>query len=261
MGSSNLSVERDGATAILTITRPRALNALDRETTQDLGAAFDELSNDDSVRAIILTGSGGKAFSAGADIGELNALENGAAGFERSAEVHAIFHAMNAMSKPIIVAVNGYALGGGCELALAGDIIIASDNAQFGLPEVGLGIIPGYGGTQRLPRLIGRVRALDMILTGRRMTASEAFECGLVSKVVPLTDLLPAATDIARAIEAKAPLAVAMAKRAVYEGLDLSLSDGSDLEARYFALAVDTMDRREGMSAFVEKRSPQWQAR
>jgi len=168
---------------------------------------------------------------------------------------------MHALPKPVIMAVNGYALGGGCELALAGDIILASENAQFGLPEVGLGIIPGFGGTQRLPRLIGRTRALEIILTGRRLRAVEALEMGLVNRVVPLEELMVTAEGIASTIAEQAPLAVALAKRALYEGLEIGPRAGNEAEMAYFGLAVGTADRREGTAAFLQKRAPEWQGK
>jgi enoyl-CoA hydratase len=258
---SNIEVERRDVFASIVINRPKVLNALSHETRAEIGRAIDELSTDDGVRAIVITGSGAKAFSSGADIAELEALETGQEGFEHSRRSHELLQKMHALSKPVIMAVNGYALGGGCELALAGDIILASENAQFGLPEVGLGIIPGFGGTQRLPRLIGRTRALEVILTGRRLRANEALDMGLVNRVVPLEELMPAAEGIARTIAEKAPLAVALAKRAVYDGLEIGPRAGNEAEMAYFGLAVGTADRREGTSAFLEKRTPDWQGR
>ncbi len=163
--------------------------------------------------------------------------------------------------KPVIAAVNGYALGGGCELAMAGDIIIAAESAQFGQPEVNLGIIPGFGGTQRLPRLVGRTRALELILTGNRISAQEASEIGLVNRVVPDDQLMDTARQIAQTIADKAPLAIALSKRSVYEGLDMSMRAGNDAEMAYFGLAVGTADRKEGTSAFLEKRRPNWQGK
>jgi enoyl-CoA hydratase len=258
---ANIEVERGDAFAVITINRPRVLNALNTQTLEEIGAALEELGADEAVRAVIITGSGERAFSAGADIAELQALQTAEDGFEHSRRSHGLLFRMHEVPKPIIMAVNGYALGGGCELALAGDIILASENAQFGLPEVGLGIIPGFGGTQRLPRLIGRTRALEMILTGRRLSAAEALTLGLVNRVVPLDGLVPAAQEIARAIAEKAPRAVALAKRAVYGGLEVGLRAGNELEMTCFGLAVGTADRREGTSAFLEKRKPEWQGK
>ncbi|MBV9281057.1 MAG: enoyl-CoA hydratase/isomerase family protein, partial [Chloroflexi bacterium] len=234
-------------------------NALNRQTREELLRAIDELAAEDAIRAIIITGAGEKAFVSGADIGELQALETAQDGFERSRSSHQVLDKMEALPKPIIMAVNGYALGGGCELAMAGDIILASENAQFGQPEVALGIIPGFGGTQRLPRLIGRTRALELIVTGRRIRADEAYQMGLVNRVVPPDQLLPIAEEMARAIARQGPVAVALAKRAVYEGLELSPRQGNELESEYFGQAVGTADRKEGTTAFLEKRAPRWQ--
>jgi enoyl-CoA hydratase len=257
----NLLLERGEGFATITINRPRVLNALSHATIAELHGAIDELSADDGVRAVIITGSGSKAFVSGADIGELEALESAQDGFEHSKYSHQLLFKLHELPKAVIMAVNGYALGGGCELAMGGDILLASENAQFGQPEVNLGIIPGFGGTQRLPRLIGRTRALEMILTGRRISASEAYDLGLVNKVVPLEELLPVAQEMAREIAQKAPLAIALAKRAVYEGLEMAPRTGNESEMTYFGLAVGTADRKEGTAAFLGKRSPNWQGK
>lgn len=261
MTYTQIEVERQAVFATITINRPQVLNALNHETRAEIGRAVDELGSEERIRAVIVTGSGQKAFSSGADIAELEALETGEEGFEHSRRSHELLFKLHALSKPVIMAVNGYALGGGCELALAGDIILASENAQFGLPEVGLGIIPGFGGTQRLPRLIGRIRALEIILTGRRLQAGEALEMGLVNRVVPLDELIPTAEGMARTIAEKAPLAIALAKKALYDGLEMSPGAGSAAEMAYFGLAVGTADRREGTSAFLQKRTPEWQGK
>ncbi len=258
---TNILVERQDVFATVTIDRPKVLNALSHATRAELSQAMSELGSEQGVRAIIVTGSGQKAFSSGADIAELEALETAQEGFEHSRRSHELLFKLHALSKPVIMAVNGYALGGGCELALAGDIILASENAQFGLPELNLGIIPGFGGTQRLPRLIGRTRALEIILTGRRLRAPEALEMGLVNRVVPLDELLATAEGIARTIAEKAPLAVALAKQALYDGLESSPRSGCEAEMAYFGLAVGTADRREGTSAFLAKRAPEWQGK
>jgi enoyl-CoA hydratase len=255
----NLLLERRDASAIITIDRPQVLNALSAETLGELARAIDDVAADDAIRAVILTGGGDKAFVAGADIRELQALETAQDGFEHSRSSHQLLFKMEALPKPIIMAVNGYALGGGCELALAGDIIIASENAQFGQPEVSLGIIPGFGGTQRLPRLVGRTRALEMILTGRRIDAQEALAIGLVNRVVPAAQLMQAAEELAAAIANNGPVAVALAKRAVYAGLELSPRAGNEVEMEYFGQAIGTADRKEGTTAFLEKRKPNWQ--
>jgi enoyl-CoA hydratase len=257
----NLLVDRGDGFATITINRPRVLNALNRDTIEELHTAIDQLGADDAVRAIIITGSGSKAFVSGADIAELESLETAQDGFRHSQFSHQLLFKLHELPTAVIMAVNGYALGGGCELALAGDIIIASENASFGQPEVTLGIIPGFGGTQRLPRLIGRTRALELILTGRRISAAEAFEMGLVNRVTPQSDLLTVAAEMAGTIAQKAPLAIALAKRAVYEGLEMGPRAGNESEMTYFGLAVGTADRKEGTAAFLQKRSPNWQGK
>ncbi|HLJ67642.1 MAG TPA: enoyl-CoA hydratase-related protein [Chloroflexota bacterium] len=257
----HILVDRRGPAGIITINRPRVLNALSHETLQEISSAFDELVADPEVRAIIVTGSGDRAFAAGADIAELQSLATAQEGFEHSKSSHQLLFKMQDAPKPVIMAVNGYALGGGCELALGGDIILASDNARFGQPEVNLGIIPGFGGTQRLPRLVGRTRALEMIFTGDQIKAEEAYRIGLVNRVVPADQLLAVAEEMAARIARKAPLAIAMAKRAVYEGLERSPREGNELEMRYFGDAVATDDRKEGTAAFLEKREPVWQGK
>lgn len=257
----NLLVEHDEGFVTITINRPRVLNALSRATVAELHTAVDSIAGDDSIRAVVITGSGRKAFVSGADIGELEALETAQQGFEHSKYSHELLFKLRELSKAVIMAVNGYALGGGCELALGGDIIIASENAQFGQPEVNLGIIPGFGGTQRLPRLVGRTRALEIILTGRRVAAEEALAMGLVNRVVPQDELMSTAHAIAATIAQKAPLAIALAKRAVYEGLEMGPRAGNEMEMMYFGLAVGTSDRVEGTAAFLQKRSPNWQGK
>jgi enoyl-CoA hydratase len=257
----NILLERLPPCAVITINRPKVLNALSDQTLAELNIALADLGAESAIRAIIVTGSGNKSFVSGADISGLQALETAQEGFEHSRSAHQILTRIRELDKPVIMAVNGYALGGGCELAMAGDIIIASENASFGQPEVNLGIIPGFGGTQRLPRLVGRTKALELILTGDRISAREALQIGLVNKVVPQESLMDAAREMAEKIAHKAPLAVALAKRAVYDGLDMTLQMGSDSEMTYFGLAVGTADRKEGTSAFLEKRQPNWQGK
>lgn len=254
-------VERDEPAAVITLNRPRTLNALSGGMLREVGQAIEELGTDPTVRGIIITGAGERAFAAGADIGELQALDSAQEGEEHSRETHQLIFAMHALPKPVIMAVNGYALGGGCELAMGGDILLASDNARFGQPEVNLGIIPGFGGSQRLPRLIGRTRALELIFTGDHITADEAYRLGLVNHVYPQGELLPQAKEMVRKIAEKAPLAIALAKQAVYEGLELSPHAGNEREMELFGAAIGTEDRREGTSAFLAKRKPVWQAR
>ncbi|MFN2460794.1 MAG: enoyl-CoA hydratase/isomerase family protein [Candidatus Velthaea sp.] len=244
----------DGAVALVTLNRPGVLNALNGTMLGELGAAFAALDADDGVRAVILTGAGERAFAAGADIAELNALPSGVRGAAQARKGQALTLALERMRKPVVVAVNGFALGGGCELAMAGDIRIASENAKFGQPEVNLGLIPGYGGTQRLARLAGRGTAMYLCLTGDTIDAQEALRVGLVQKVVPLPALLDEARRIAQLIAAKAPLAVEAAKRAIDEGSALALTEALALEALQFGHMVGTADFREGTQAFLDKR-------
>jgi enoyl-CoA hydratase len=221
----------------------------------------DEIAEDDAVRVLILTGAGERSFVAGADISMLQGLESAQQGYEHSRRSHLLIRKMQAMPKPVIAAVNGYALGGGCELAMGCDILLASENARFGQPEVNLGVIPGFGGTQRLPRLVGRTKALEMIFTGEHITAEEALRLGLVNRVVPREQLMETARAMAETVAEKAPLAIGLAKRAVYEGLEASPDTGNDIEMTYFGLAIGTADRREGTSAFLEKRKPHWEGK
>jgi enoyl-CoA hydratase len=254
-------IERDGPSLLITINRPKVLNALSETVLAEIDRAIDEAARDDAIRVVIITGAGEKAFAAGADIGELQALESGLEGYRKSWRAHQLLLKLNDLPKPVIMAVNGYALGGGCELALAGDIIIASANAQFGQPEVNLGIIPGFGGSQRLPRLIGRTRAMELILTADFITAEEAERIGLINHVVSPEELLPRAKTIAQKIASKGPVAVALAKRAINEGLEIDLRSALHLEAIYFGMAIGTEDRREGTTAFLEKRPPKFVGR
>jgi enoyl-CoA hydratase len=247
--------------SVITLNRPKQLNALSHDLLQEVSRALDESESDPEVRAIIITGSGERAFAAGADIGELQALETAEDGYRHSRAAHQIIFKIEALSKPVIMAVNGYALGGGCELAMGGDIILASENARFGQPEVNLGIIPGFGGTQRLPRLVGRTKALELVFTGEHITADAALRLGLVNHVVPQAELMPRAVALANTIAEKAPLAIAIAKRAVYEGLETSPRGGNEIEMRRFGEAVGTADRKEGTKAFLEKRKPEWQGK
>jgi enoyl-CoA hydratase len=241
--------------ATLTLNRPKVRNALNAALLDALLHALHAAEADTSVRAIILTGSGDKAFAAGADIGELSAVPNSVVGAALSRRGQALTRAMELLRLPIVAAVNGFALGGGCELAMAADIRIAAENAAFGQPEVNLGLIPGYGGTQRLSRLVGRGMAQYLCLTGEVINAQEALRIGLVQRVVPLADLIGEARRVAGLIAAKAPLAIAAAKRAIDEGIGLSITEGLAIEALHFGTIVGTNDFREGTAAFVEKRS------
>ncbi len=251
-------VERTPPIATITLNRTAVLNALNADVLDELSRAFHDLDAADDIRAIILTGSGEKAFAAGADIGELNALPNAVSGAQKARVGQALTLQIEAMGTPVIVAINGFALGGGCELAMSGDIRIASENAKFGQPEVNLGLIPGYGGSQRTTRLIGRGMAMYLCLTGEIIDAHEALRIGLVQRVVPLADLRTEAVRIATLIAQKAPLAIAACKRAINTGAHLSLRDAMDIEALEFGALVNTDDFKEGTSAFLEKRKPNW---
>ena len=247
-------LERDGYVAVVTLNRPKVLNALNLLMIRELRDAFAELEADPEVRAVVLTGTGDKAFAAGADIGELNAIEGAVEGSSLSRGGQALTLQLERMHKPVIAAVNGFALGGGCELALACDLRIASESAKFGQPEVNLGLIPGYGGTQRTARLVGRGMAMYLCLSGETIDAREANRAGLVEKVVPAAELVAEAKRIAGVIAAKAPLAIAAAKRAIDEGISLSTQAGLEIEALNFGSLVDTNDFAEGTAAFLEKR-------
>jgi len=249
-------LERDESTATITLERPKVLNALNTLMIRELSAAFAALEEDANVRAVVLTGSGDKAFAAGADIGELSALPSAVAGVALARAGQALTLQIERMRTPVIAAVNGFALGGGCELAMACDVRIASDRAKFGQPEVNLGLLPGYGGTQRTARLTGRGMALYLCLTGETIDAAEAHRIGLVERVVPHEGLLAEARRIATLIASRAPLAVAAAKRAVDDGIALSTEAGLELEALHFGTLVATHDFAEGTKAFLEKRRP-----
>ncbi len=253
MEYQTLTYSLDGRVATVTINRPDKLNALNVQAKAELRECLGQIKTDAAVDVVVLTGAGEKAFVAGTDIQELTVL-NSELGKEFSARGQEVFDLIENLGKPVIAAVNGYALGGGCELALACHIRIASENAKFGQPEVNLGIIPGYGGTQRLPRLIGRGRAMEMILTGNPIDAQEAVRIGLVNKVVPQAELLATATALAQTIAGKGQLAVRMALKAVNMTQEATLSDGQQLEASLFGVCCDSEDFREGTTAFMEKR-------
>lgn len=250
-----VKVEWDGEIAVVTIDRQDKLNALNAEVVGELGEVFANLRDDDEVRGVILTGGGSKAFVAGADIGEL-ATMNSVTGVKVSRDGQDVFRAIELFPKPVLAAVGGYALGGGCELALACHLRIASERAQFGLPEVGLGIIPGYGGTIRLARLVGLGRAIEMTLTGDPVKAERAHEIGLVSRVVEGDALLDEAKSFLRRITSKGPVAVRMALESIYRGLDTPTGEALGFESAMFGLLASTDDMREGMQAFLEKRKP-----
>ena len=249
-----LAIDIADRLAWVTIQRPEKLNALNNDVLKELEQAFADLEQDARVGAVIITGSGEKAFVAGADIAELKALDTASARIQ-ALRGQAVFQRIEAMPKPVIAAVNGFALGGGCELALACHIRVASENARFGLPEVSLGIIPGYGGTQRLPRLVGKGVALDLILSGEMLPAAEALRAGLVSRVFPLADLKAGAEKLARTILSRGPLALRSALAAVHEGFEMPQDQGLQYEAALFGLLAATQDMQEGMGAFLEKRT------
>jgi enoyl-CoA hydratase len=257
MTFQNLIISKEGAVATLTVNRPAVLNALNAATIDELRRAVLELRHEAAVRAIILTGAGEKAFVAGADIGEL-AQAGPAEARDLALRGQHVFDLIENLGKPVIAAVNGFALGGGCELALACTVRFASDTARLGQPEINLGLIPGYAGTQRLPRLIGKDHAMDLILTGRHVTAAEALQLGLVTRVVPGATLMAEASTFAAAIASKSPLIVKLAMDAINHGLDMPLIDGCRYEASLFGLAAATEDMREGTRAFLDKRKPEF---
>lgn len=256
----NVLYEKKGAIAYVTLNRPRVLNALNGKTWEDLRTAFEEARNDSEVRGVILTGTGDKAFIAGADIGELARL-SAVEGEESSSNGQAVLNVVENLGKPVIAAINGFALGGGCETAMACTIRIASETAKFGQPEVKLGVLPGAGGTQRLPRLVGKGLAMQLILTGEIITAQEAWRIGLVNEVVPAANLISRAEAILKQILANAPVAIRHSLEAVNKGLETNLNEGLALEASFFGLCAGTEDKKEGTSAFLEKRTPQFRGR
>lgn len=260
MSYSTIIYETEDGIAQITLNRPEVLNALNDELLGELDRALAEAAADDSVGVIILTGSGEKAFAAGADIGELAELDAvGAVNLARRGQ--AITRRMERLGKPVIAAINGFALGGGCELAMACTLRIASESALLGQPEVNLGLIPGYGGTQRLARLVGKGRALDLILTGRNVKADEALAMGLVNQVVPADSLLDTARKLAGKLKGKAPLALRFATEAIDGGFEMSLDDGLNWEAHLFGLCASTEDMKEGLAAFIDKRKPAFKGR
>jgi enoyl-CoA hydratase len=257
---ANVLYEKKGAIAYVTVNRPKVLNALNTPTWTDLRTAFEDARNDAVVRGVILTGAGDKAFIAGADISELSHAT--ALDAERSSRFgQGVLDLIENLGKPVIAAINGFALGGGCETAMACTIRIAVETAKFGQPEVKLGLLPGGGGTQRLPRLVGKGRALQLILSGEMISAQEAYRIGLVNEIVPPSELIPRAEAILRQIVANAPISVKFALDAANKGLETSQSEGLLLEASYFGLCAATEDKKEGTTAFIEKRAPQFHGR
>ncbi|MGA8740875.1 MAG: enoyl-CoA hydratase-related protein [Terracidiphilus sp.] len=257
MNYENIRVEKRGALAVVTLDRPKVLNALNAATFAELDSAFDELAADREVRVVLLTSAGDRAFAAGADIRELADADAGA-GKAFSLRGQAVFRKIETLGKPVIACVRGFALGGGCELALACTLRIAAEDAKFGQPEVKLGVIPGYGGSQRLPRLVGRGAALKLLLTGAIIDAQEALRIGLVDELVRVAELMQRAEALAMEIAAQAPLAIAETLLVVDEGLDLPLDLALLREADRFGHLCNTADKAEGTKAFLEKRPPVW---
>jgi enoyl-CoA hydratase len=260
MSYANLRVETRDGVAVVTVHRPEKLNALDDRTIEELGAAFDALAADASVRGVILTGAGGKAFVAGADIAELSG-ETPVEGRDRALRGQRVFDRIENLGKPVIAAVNGFALGGGCELAMACHVRVASENARLGTPEVKLGLMCGYAGTQRLPRLVGKGRALEMLLTGEMIDAQEALRVGLVNHVFPQESLLAEAEALLRKMLANGPLSLRLTLDAVNAGLEMPFAAAEEHEATLFGLLCATDDMKEGTKAFLEKRAPQFKGR
>ena len=260
MPFQNITLAVSDRVATLTVNRPDKLNALNDLTVTELGRAIEDVRARADVGGVILTGAGNKAFVAGADIAEL-ATQGPLEGRERARRGQAVLRRIETSPKPVIAAINGFALGGGCELAMACHVRIASETAKFGQPEVKLGIGPGYGGSQRLPRLVGQGRALELILTGEMIDAREAYRIGLINAVVPPADLLRTATDLMRKMLANGPIALGLSIDAVVRGVELPLEDALLLEADSFGLLAATDDMREGMRAFLEKRPPRFTGR
>lgn len=260
MTFDNLLLERDGAVAVVTLNRPKVLNALNNQTLAELASCLAGLKADPEVRAIILTGAGEKSFVAGADINELAALSP-VEGQAHARRGQLIFDAIENLGKPVIAAINGFALGGGCELAMACTMRLAADTARFGQPEVNLGLIPGYAGSQRLPRLVGKGIAMEILLTGDMVGAQRAYEIGLVNRVVPAAELMAEARKLAQALAAKAPIAVRFILDAVNQGLEAPFAVGQYLETSLFGTIASSEDMREGTKAFLEKRRAEWQGK
>jgi enoyl-CoA hydratase len=253
----NLLLERDGPVATVTINRPAVLNAMSLETLDELHRAIEALGKDDAVRVIVITGAGEKAFVAGADITEL-ARQSPTSGREHAIRGQQVFDRIEHLGKPVIAALNGYTLGGGCELAMSCTLRVAADTAKLGQPEINLGLIPGYGGSQRLARLVGAGRALELMLTGQQISAQEAHRLGLVNRVVPAADLKDEVRALAALLASKPPIAMRYIIDAVNEGLQMSLAEGLRFEATLFGLVASTEDMREGTRAFLEKRKAEF---
>jgi enoyl-CoA hydratase/carnithine racemase len=260
MNFENILYEKKGAIAYVTVNRPKVLNALNMATMEELRTVFSAIRDDREIRVAIMTGSGEKAFIAGADIGEL-AKHDAVSAKEYTHRGQSVLDLIENLGKPVIACINGFALGGGCEIAMACTMRLASENAKLGQPEVKLGIIPGYGGTQRLPRLVGKGIAMQLVLTGEIISAQEAHRIGLVNEVTPSAELIPRAEAIAQKIIANAPLAVQYSMEAVNKGMEMSLAEGLYLEAVLFAVACASEDKKEGTTAFLEKRPAQFKGK
>jgi enoyl-CoA hydratase len=260
MEYKNILISSEGEIGILTINRPKALNALNIETLKEIQTGIQEIGNDTAIKVVIITGTGEKAFVAGADILEMKGM-NSVEALNFSKRGHLTLKMIQDLDRPVIAAVNGFALGGGAELALACDFIYASDNSKFGLPEVTLGVFPGFGGTQRLPRLIGKGMAKEMILTGKMITAQEALQIGLVNKVVPQAALMEEAKKVAAQIAGNGAMGVRLAKQVIDSGFNMDLLEACSLESYAFGISFATEDQKEGMTAFVEKRRPNFKGR
>jgi len=255
MPLDNLLIDRDGAIVIVTINRPRVLNALNAPTLDELRRSILDIKTDDAIRAVVITGAGDKSFVAGADINEL-AVQSPSSDREHALTGQHVLDLVENLGKPVIAAINGYALGGGCELAMACTLRLAADTARLGQPEVNLGLLPGYAGTQRLARLVGKGRAMEMILTGSAISAVEAERIGLVNRVIPQADLLREARALANTLAAQAPIAMRYIINAINHGLEMPFAQACAYEATLFGLAAATDDMREGTRAFLEKRKP-----
>jgi enoyl-CoA hydratase len=260
MAFDNLLLERDGAIAIVTVNRPKVLNALNAPTLDELRRVMLDLKQDESARAVILTGAGEKSFVAGADINEL-AVQTPTGGREHALTGQHVLDVIENLGKPVIAAINGYALGGGCELAMACTLRIAADTAKLGQPEINLGIIPGYAGTQRLSRLVGKGKAMELILTGAPIAAAEAERIGLVNRVVPAADLMNDARKLASDLAKQAPIAMRYIIAAINKGLEMPFAEACVFEATLFGLVASTDDMREGTTAFLDKRKPEFKGR
>lgn len=260
MSFDNLLVQRESAVAVLTIQRPHKLNALNASTLDDIRHAVLDCQQDESIRCVIITGSGDKAFVAGADITEI-ARDTPDVARQRALNGQRVFDLIEQLGKPVIAAVNGFALGGGCELAMACTLRIAADTARFGQPEINLGLIPGFAGTQRLARLVGKTRAMELVLTGAAISASDALAIGLINRVVPAADLMTNARTLAAELATKPPIALRYAMAAINDGLEMPFAQACQLEATLFGLVTTTEDMREGTKAFLEKRNADFKGR